>query len=55
MEIKTEILINAIPEKIWAILTDFDQYPSWNLFITYVRGTVKTGFLSIFYCGRFLS
>jgi len=43
MEIKTEILINAIPDKVWAILTDFDKYPSWNPFIKYVRKTVKTG------------
>jgi uncharacterized protein YndB with AHSA1/START domain len=25
-EIKTEILIHAIPEKVWALLTDFDNY-----------------------------
>jgi len=27
-EIKTEILINATPEKVWAILTDFENYPN---------------------------
>ena len=43
MEIRTEILINAIPYKIWTILTDFDKYPDWNPFIKYVKGTVKTG------------
>ncbi len=43
MEVRTEILINAIPDKIWAILTDFDKYPRWNPFIKYVRKTVKTG------------
>jgi hypothetical protein len=43
MEIRTEILINAIPHKLWEILTDFDKYPSWNPFIKYIKGTVKTG------------
>lgn len=36
-EIKTEIVINASPEKIWAILKDFDKYPAWNPFIKSVR------------------
>lgn len=40
MEISTEILINAIPDKIWAILTDFDKYPSWNPFIKYIKKQV---------------
>ena len=31
-EIKTEILINAIPEKVWSIFTNFDNYPNWNPF-----------------------
>jgi hypothetical protein len=43
MEIRTEILINASPEKIWAILTAFDKYPEWNPFIKYIKNTVKTG------------
>jgi hypothetical protein len=43
MEIKTEILINALPEKIWAILTHFDKYPSWNPFIKYIKGQVQEG------------
>jgi len=36
-------LINASPEKIWAILTDFEKYPDWNPFIKYIKNTVKTG------------
>ena len=43
MEIRTEILINAQPNKIWATLTDFDKYPTWNPFIKYIKGTVNTG------------
>jgi len=42
-EIKTEILIHAIPEKIWSILTSFDNYPDWNPFIKSIKGEVKAG------------
>ncbi|MFN6088281.1 MAG: SRPBCC family protein [Cyclobacteriaceae bacterium] len=42
-EIKTEILINATPEKVWAILTDFENYPNWNPFIKLIKGEVKIG------------
>jgi hypothetical protein len=42
-EIKTEILINATPEKVWAILTDFNNYPKWNPFIKLIKGEVKVG------------
>lgn len=42
-EIKTEILINATPEKVWSILTNFDNYPNWNPFIKSITGEVKVG------------
>ncbi|WP_394750809.1 SRPBCC family protein [Spongiimicrobium salis] len=42
-EIHTSIVINAIPEKIWAILSDFEQYPSWNPFITAIQGKMGVG------------
>lgn len=42
-EIKTEILINITPEKVWSILTDFDNYPNWNPFIKSIDGEVKVG------------
>ena len=42
-EIKTEILINTSPEKVWAILTDFENYPQWNPFIKSIKGNVKVG------------
>lgn len=42
-EIKTEILINTTPEKVWAILTDFENYPNWNPFIKSIKGEVNVG------------
>jgi hypothetical protein len=42
-EIKTEILIHATPEKVWKILTNFDDYPNWNPFINSIKGEVKVG------------
>ena len=42
-EIKTEVLINATPDKIWSILMNFDNYPTWNPFIKSIKGEVKIG------------
>ncbi|WP_447636036.1 SRPBCC family protein [Flavobacterium microcysteis] len=42
-EIKTEIVIQATPEKIWSILTDFENYPSWNPFIRSIEGNTTIG------------
>lgn len=42
-ELKTEIIIHSSPEKIWSILTDFDNYPNWNPFVTSLTGDVKVG------------
>lgn len=43
MELKTEIIINAEPSKVWEILTDFENYPNWNPFIKSLTGNVKIG------------
>lgn len=43
VEIETEIQINTAPEQVWTILTDFDNYPNWNPFITSLTGSVKVG------------
>lgn len=40
-EIRTEISINAPAEKVWEILTDFNQYPHWNPFIISIRGAAR--------------
>lgn len=42
-EIRTEIIIQSTPEKVWSILTDFEKYPIWNPFIKSLTGKVETG------------
>ncbi len=42
-EVKTEILINASSEKVWEVLTDFENYPSWNPFIKSISGNKDVG------------
>jgi len=41
--LKTEIQINASPEKVWSVLTGLDEYSSWNPFIKEAKGKVKQG------------
>ncbi|WP_236025435.1 SRPBCC family protein [Flavobacterium geliluteum] len=38
MEIKTQIIIHASPDKVWAVLTDFENYPNLNSFIKSITG-----------------
>jgi hypothetical protein len=38
--IYSEIIINASPDKVWNIFTDFEKYPLWNPFIKSLKGTV---------------
>ena len=40
-EIKTEIIINSKPEKVWDILTNFEKHPEWNPFIKFISGNKK--------------
>jgi len=41
--LETQILIQASPERIWAILTNFKAYSEWNPFIKSIEGEVKVG------------
>ncbi|MDD4593078.1 MAG: SRPBCC domain-containing protein, partial [Parabacteroides sp.] len=41
--IRTEIIISASPEKVWGILTKFENYPAWNPFIISLEGVVEQG------------
>ena len=42
-EIRTSIEINAPAEKVWEILTDFENFSSWNPFVTKAKGVPKAG------------
>ena len=39
----TSALIDALPETIWAILTDGSQWPAWNPTVIKVEGTIALG------------
>jgi hypothetical protein len=41
--IDTEILIQASPERVWQMLTDFPAYPEWNPFIVSLQGRPEWG------------
>ncbi|MGV6862229.1 MAG: SRPBCC family protein [Putridiphycobacter sp.] len=43
LQIKTEIKIEATAERVWEILTHFEDYPNWNPFIKSLTGNVKVG------------
>lgn len=43
-EVRTEIDINAGPERVWKILADFEKYEQWNPFINRIIGQAKEGF-----------
>lgn len=42
-EIITSIKINASPEKVWAIFSDFNNYSNWNPFIQSLKGDIAVG------------
>jgi hypothetical protein len=42
-KIRSDIIMNASPEDVWRILTDFAAYPEWNPFIRTIKGTPKAG------------
>jgi len=39
----SEIEIDASPERVWDILTDFAAYPTWNPFATRIEGQAQLG------------
>ena len=41
-EISSEIEVNAPPERVWQVLSNFAAYPNWNPFIRGVAGRAKT-------------
>lgn len=40
---RTEITIDAPPEKVWSYLTGFSGYAAWNPFITRIDGKAEPG------------
>lgn len=42
-EIITTIDIQASPEAIWQVLTDFESYPEWNPFVQRISGELGLG------------
>lgn len=41
--ITTTVDIAAPPERVWAVLVDFDAYPTWNPFIRSISGPIIVG------------
>lgn len=42
-ELRTATHIDAPPETVWAVLTDFSQYSDWNPFIPHAEGEIREG------------
>ena len=42
-ELRTHIEIEATPERVWEVLTDFAAYPEWNPFIQTIEGDAAPG------------
>ena len=42
-EVKTEIIINAPKDKVWAVMMDFSAYPEWSTFIRSIEGEARLG------------
>ena len=42
-ELRTEIEIQATPDKVWQVLTSLDKYPEWNPFIYHAIGEAEVG------------
>lgn len=43
MELRTELEIDAPPERVWEVLADFAAYHEWNPFITAIAGELRQG------------
>jgi len=41
--VETEIIINAAPETVWSVLTDFEKHKEWNEVLIPIKGELKEG------------
>jgi hypothetical protein len=41
--IKTETIIKADPDRVWAEMTDFASFPDWNPFVRKAQGRLEPG------------
>lgn len=41
--LQSQIIINATPETIWAVLMDFKNHSNWNPFIKQISGSTQIG------------
>jgi len=41
--VHTEIVIDAPPERVWEVFSDYARYPEWNPYIPSMRGEWKVG------------
>jgi len=42
-ELRSEIEIQASPDRVWQLLTDFSSFPQWNPFIRRASGSANLG------------
>jgi hypothetical protein len=42
-EVRTEVVLDASPERVWQVFTDLPSFRSWNPFIKEAEGELKVG------------
>jgi hypothetical protein len=42
-QLHSEVAIDATPQQVWDVLTDFAAYPEWNPFIPHISGPLEAG------------